>query len=97
MQTTSIAPLNEVALGIALGAPIAAEQASGAWNDLSMKLEPLLFGPSPLLANEDHSTNKRIVLGLITELSEITALCTRLERISISCLPMPFTGTPLSY
>ena len=62
-----------------------------------MKLGPLLFGLSPLLVDEANSDNKRIVVGPITELSEATALCSRLERISISCLPMPFVGTPLSY
>ncbi|MGV8830516.1 MAG: hypothetical protein ACOH2N_00955 [Devosia sp.] len=97
VQTASVAKPNEIAFGIALGTSVPADQASGAWNDLSMKLGPLLFGLSPLLVDEANSNNKRIVVGPITELSEATALCTRLERISISCLPMPFTGTPLSY
>jgi len=97
VQAASVAMPNEVDFGIALGTSVPFEQASQTWNDLSMKLGPLLFGLSPLLVDEANSDNKRIVVGPITELSEATALCSRLERISISCLPMPFTGTPLSY
>jgi hypothetical protein len=60
-----------------------------------MKLGPLLFGLSPRLADEADSANKRIIVGPLNQLSEATALCGRLERVSISCMPMPFTGTPL--
>jgi|TARA_R110002126_G_scaffold198959_4_gene346620 hypothetical protein len=97
VQTASAAIPNEIDFGIALGTSVPFEQAPQTWNDLSMKLGPLLFGLSPLLVDEANSDNKRIVVGPITELSEATALCSRLERISISCLPMPFVGTPLSY
>ena len=58
---------------------------------------PLLFGLAPLLVDEANSNDQRIVVGPITQLSEATALCARLERLSVSCLPMPFTGTPLAY
>ncbi|MBU1305004.1 MAG: hypothetical protein KKF33_05735 [Alphaproteobacteria bacterium] len=88
---------NQAAYGIALGSPVSFEQAPETWRDLSMKLGPLLFGLAPLLADEANSENKRIVVGPITQLSEASALCARLERISIACLPMPFDGTPLSY
>ena len=95
--TTTAAIPNEAAYGIALGPTIAFEQAPETWRDLSMKLGPLLFGLAPLLVDEANTDDKRIVVGPITQLSEATALCARLERISISCMPMPFTGTPLSY
>tara|TARA_R110002051_G_scaffold110663_2_gene183166 strand:+ start:289 stop:1062 length:774 start_codon:yes stop_codon:yes gene_type:complete len=91
----SLAAPNAMAFGMALGAAIPAEQALGAWNDLSLKLGPLLFGLSPLLADAADGSDKRIVVGPIADLSEVTALCGRLERISIACLPVPFTGTPL--
>lgn len=96
-ETASLATPNEAAFGIALGPAIGFEQAPETWRDLSMKLGPLLFGLAPLLVDEANSDDKRIVVGPITQLSEATALCARLERISISCMPMPFTGTPLSY
>lgn len=94
--TTATVP-NESAFGVALGPVVAFDQAPEAWRDLSMKLGPLLFGLAPLLTDEANTDDKRIVVGPINQLSEATALCARLERISISCLPMPFTGTPLSY
>lgn len=86
---------NEAAFGIALGPSVTFDNAKAAWDDLSLKLGPLLFGLSPLLMDEAQSDAKRIVVGPITQLSEATALCARLERISVSCLPMPYNGTPL--
>ena len=96
LQSATTAPPTTVGYGIALGSSLPAEQASAAWNDLSMKLGPLLFGLTPLLVDQADSQNKRLVVGPIAALSEATALCARLERISIACMPMPFTGTPLS-
>jgi hypothetical protein len=96
-QTAAIPVPNESQFGIALGPAIPFEQAPAAWRDLSMKLGPLLFGLAPLLVDEANSDDQRIVVGPITRLSEATALCARLERLSVSCLPMPFTGTPLAY
>lgn len=96
-QAASIPVPNESQFGIALGPAIPFEQAPAAWRDLSMKLGPLLFGLAPLLVDEANSDDQRIVVGPITRLSEATALCARLERLSVSCLPMPFTGTPLAY
>lgn len=98
VQQLAAIPLpNEREFGIALGPAIAFDQAPAAWQDLSMKLGPLLFGLAPLLVDEANSDRQRIVVGPISQLSEATALCARLERLSISCLPMPFTGTPLAY
>jgi hypothetical protein len=88
---------NQASYGIALGPSTSAELAPEAWRDLSMKLGPLLFGLAPMLADESDSDEKRIIVGPITQLSEASALCARLERMSISCLPMPFTGKPLVY
>ena len=95
--TTGIATPDEAAFGIAVGPSVSFDNAATAWNDLSIKLGPLLFGLSPLLVDEAESDEKRIVVGPITQLSEATALCARLERVSISCMPMPFGGTPLSF
>ena len=83
--------------GIALGPAIGAEQAPETWRDLNMKLGPLLFGLAPVLADESSGTNKRLVVGPINQLAEATALCGRLERVSVACMPVPFTGTLLAY
>lgn len=96
-QVAAIATPNQSAYGVALGPAIALEQAPETWRDLSVKVGPLLFGLDPLLAQEANSGNQRIVVGPIEQLSEASALCARLERLSVSCLPMPFTGTPLAH
>jgi hypothetical protein len=96
-EVAAIPVPNEAVFGVALGPAIAFEQAPDAWRDLTMKLGPLLFGLAPMLVEEANSDNKRLLVGPINQLSEATALCARLERLSVSCLPMPFTGTPLAY
>lgn len=96
-RIASIPIPNEAAFGVALGVSVPFEQAPAAWRDLTMKLGPLLFGLAPLLVDEANSTDQRIIVGPITQLSEATSLCARLERLSVSCLPMPYTGTPLAY
>jgi hypothetical protein len=83
--------------GIALGQAVDMQEAPEAWRDLSMKLGPLLFGLSPMLVDETGSDKKRIIVGPLLQLSEASALCARLERMSVSCMPRPFTGTPLVY
>jgi len=96
LPQTALATPNENAYGIAIGASVAFEQAPGLWNDLSLKLGPLLFGMSPLLVDEANSDNKRIIVGPIEALADARQLCERFERISIACMPMPYDGTPLA-
>lgn len=91
-----LAQPNASLFGIALGPSVTLQNAEAAWDDLSLKLGPLLFGLSPLVSDMADSDQKRIVVGPITQLTEAKALCERLERVSISCMPMPFGGTPLS-
>lgn len=96
IQLAAIPAQGDAAFGVALGASIISpEQAPEAWRDLNMKLGPLLFGLSPLLLDAADGTGQRIVVGPIPQLSEASALCARLERISVACLPMAYTGTPL--
>ncbi|MVS98273.1 hypothetical protein [Devosia marina] len=94
-QTTALAMPNENAYGIAVGAAVPFEQTPALWSDLTLKLGPLLFGLSPLVADEANGEDKRIVVGPIEELTEARALCQRFERVSIACIPMPYSGTPL--
>lgn len=93
---TALAVPDENAYGIAIGAAVPFEQAPSLWEDLTIKLGPLLFGLAPLLADQANGDDKRIVVGPITELSEARSLCERFERVSIACVPMPYDGTPLS-
>lgn len=89
------AAANAEAYGIAIGVGVEPEQTASQWGDLTTKLGPLLFGLTPVLVDQDDGDRKRIVVGPIHALSEATALCQRLERISISCVPMPYAGEPL--
>lgn len=95
-QVASIATPSDVAFGIALGTSIPVDQAQAQWRDLTMKLGPLLFGLAPLLVDEANGSDKRIVVGPIDQLSEASALCARLERVSVACLPVPYAGTPMA-
>ncbi|HTN62577.1 MAG TPA: hypothetical protein VL147_13685 [Devosia sp.] len=92
---STLATPSGAVFGIAIGPSVSFGDAKTAWNDISLKLGPLLFGLSPLLMDEAGSNDKRIVAGPVNQLSEATALCTRLEHLSISCMPMPYNGTPL--
>lgn len=86
---------DNAAYGVAIGRSTSFANAKAQWDDLSIKLGPLLFGLGPLLTDQANTDEKRILVGPINQLSDATALCARLERISISCMPMPFNGTPL--
>ena len=94
-DTMAMALPNENAYGIAVGAAVPFEDTPALWSDLTLKLGPLLFGLSPLVADEANGDDKRIVVGPIAELAEARALCQRFERVSIACIPMPYSGTPL--
>ena len=96
LPAAGLAMPDDTAFGIAIGPGISVNQAPKTWDDLSRKLGPLLFGLAPLLVDEANGDDKRIVVGPITQLSEATALCVRLERVAVSCMPMPFTGSPLA-
>ncbi len=81
--------------GIALGAPVAEGGTMALWNDLTLKLGPLLFGLVPVVTDDASGQMKRIVVGPIDELSEAGALCERFERVAIACAPSPYVGTAL--
>lgn len=96
-QIASAVSPNTSTYGVALGPAIPADQAAEAWRDVTMKLGPLLFGMAPVLADESGSNDKRIIAGPVNQLAEASALCARLERMSVACMPVPYTGTPLVY
>ncbi|MDB5472713.1 MAG: hypothetical protein JWP99_16 [Devosia sp.] len=88
-------PPSAGAFAVALGLPVAGAEADGAWRDLSMKLGPLLFGLDPRLVAETGGELNQLVAGPLPRRADATALCGRIERVAISCAPIPFTGTPL--
>ncbi len=91
----ALAMPNEDAYGIAIGAAVPFEETPALWSDLTLKLGPLLFGLSPLVVDAAEGDDKRIVVGPIELLAEARSLCERFERVSIACIPMPYSGTPL--
>jgi hypothetical protein len=94
--TAAFTPNGEGRFGIAVGPSISTpSQVGTTWDDLARTLGPTILGLTPLVADE-RGGGKRIVLGPAADLAEATALCGRLERASVSCQPMPYTGTPLA-
>lgn len=94
-QASAAAP-NAVEYGIAVGSAVPVEETPALWNDLTLKLGPLLLGLSPLVAEQAYGTDRRIIVGPISELAEARALCERFERVAIACMPMPYDGAPLN-
>ena len=100
LQMAEVAPIatpDPDAFGVAIGSLVRPAEAAQGWKDLSDKVGPLLLGLAPLLAPDagGEADDARIVAGPIDQLSQATALCARLERLSIACTPMPYSGTPL--
>lgn len=95
-QVAALETPERVGYGIAIGAAVPETETAALWTDLTVKLGPLLFGLSPVVADETDGDGKRIVVGPITELAEARALCERFERVSIACMPAPYDGVPLS-
>lgn len=91
---TVLAP-NDKAFGLALGTAVTDANAKAAWQDVSLKMGALLVGLGPLLADDANSSNKRLVVGPLPDMGQAADMCRRMEKVSISCLPVPFTGTPL--
>lgn len=83
------------AYGVAVGAAVPATGTDALWSDLTLKLGPLLFGLVPLVADTTDGTAKHIVVGPISSVAEARSLCERFERISIACVPSPYSGVPL--
>ncbi|MFD2649750.1 SPOR domain-containing protein [Devosia albogilva] len=93
-EVAALPPPNDRPHGVAIGPSVTAEEAAATWQDLTLKLGPVLFGLSPALAGEGE--RQRIVVGPIAELAEASALCQRLERVAIACTPQPYDGVPLA-
>ncbi len=94
-QLAALPPPSNAPYGVALGPAVDAEAARSTWDDLSLKLGPLLLGMEPVLVDEAEGSAKRIVAGPVAQLSDATSLCQRLERVAVACLPVPYGGAPL--
>jgi hypothetical protein len=94
-EAMETAAVPDIAYGVAVGSRIDAGAADAAWNDLLVKVGPLMLGLSPLLAETPGGEAVRIIAGPTANLAAATELCGRIERVAISCQPVPYLGTPL--
>lgn len=83
------------AVGIALGFPVAADEAEARWQELLAQAGTMLMGLNPVLAAADGTSNKLLVAGPITDKASALDLCKRLDRQGIPCQTQPYAGDPL--
>lgn len=99
-QTAATAPQSRVSapppdkFGIALGPRVSIRDAFVAWQDITNKVGPLLLGLGPILSGDDTMA-QRLVAGPLDQFSEAEQLCSRMRRVGITCLPVPYEGDPL--
>jgi hypothetical protein len=81
--------------GLALGPSVTDTNAKATWDDLSLKMGALMMGLSPLVAGADDAPSKRLIVGPIPDMIQAADMCRRMEKVSVSCSPVPFLGKPL--
>ena len=83
------------AFGLALGFPVVEDEARSQWQDLNTKVGTLLLDLVPLLGSLEGSDGRQIVAGPVASRTEADQLCSRMDRVGIPCVPVPFVGTSL--
>lgn len=81
--------------GMAVGPSISATAAVVTWEKLTGKIGTLLIGLEPLLAWDEMSGARRIVVGPLERFSQAEQLCALVSRTGIGCLPVDYSGTPV--
>ena len=84
-----------LAFGIALGPEVTVQDAFVAWQDITRKVGPLLLGLGPVLSGNAGLEQQRLIAGPIDDYAQAEQLCTRMIRVGISCLPVPYAGKSL--
>lgn len=88
-------PVDLTLQGIAVGRSIPIAQSPEVFAEISSLAGPLLLGTSPLAAASSVPGQSRIVLGPLPDRASAQALCSRIERLDLSCDPAPYSGEPL--
>ena len=83
------------AFGIALGPPIDAEQAVGAWDTMTSNVGTLLVGLGPILGHVEGGAGRRLVAGPIASEADARELCGRMAKVGIACATVPYIGDPM--
>lgn len=94
-RLTGQATPDPASFGIALGPPIDADEAEGAWGSMNTKVGTLLVGLAPILAHVEGGSGRRLVVGPISTEADARELCGRMAKIGIACASVPFIGDPL--
>lgn len=84
------------AYGVALGTNVGSDDAPALWDEISVKIGPLLFDLDPLLSTDPADGQSHIIVGPFAEMSEASTLCERVERVSIACTPTAYEGVRLA-
>ena len=93
-EAAAVVSPRDASHGVAIGPPVTSSQVVATWEDLTLKLGPVLFGLAPLVDGEGD--RQRIVVGPIAQMADATALCQRLESVAIACTPQSYDGLPLA-
>lgn len=83
------------AYAIALGFPVAGDEAEGRWQELSARVGTLLLGLAPLLQDTGDGVGSLLVAGPVETATQADALCGRLDLVGIPCRTVRYTGEPL--
>jgi hypothetical protein len=84
------------AFGVALGNAVAAGTAKAGWNDLLVKVGPMLVGLGPILGDDPaNASAKRLVVGPLTDMQQAADLCASIGKAGVECAPVRFVGLPL--
>ncbi len=81
--------------GIALGKEIKTTDAIVAWQDIERKVGTLLLGLKPILSKNDGSDTRMLIAGPIENYAQAEQLCSRMLRVGIACLPLPYEGVEM--
>ena len=89
------APVSSDTIGIAVGFPVATEDAEAQWQALLAKVGTLLLGLWPVLAETEDGSGRLVVAGPLPSRAQASELCGRMSQVGIPCEIVPFVGEPL--
>ncbi len=98
VQQADIPPVvtsGDAAMGIAIGFPVGSDEAEAAWQETLSQVGTLLIGLTPVLGQNEGSSDLRLVAGPLTDKAAAVDLCSKLDAVGIPCEPVPFAGTPV--
>lgn len=83
------------AFGLALGSKVKLSESVVTWKEIIRNAGPLLLGLEPVLSGTAGAEEMQLVAGPISGYAQAEQICTRMVRIGVSCLPVPYMGNAL--